>query len=83
MKRFMKCNSDLTAFQSDWLHSDEVSTMMKGMSTSEKRMVGRMRNSTDCSQYVRAVIDMIVVMGVDISASFDKFLDKASEVFRA
>ena len=83
MKRIVRCSKDLTVSQEEWLYSDEVSNLMKGMNTSEKRMVGRMRNSTDCSQYVRAVIDMIVVMGVDISESFDTFLDKASEVLRA
>ena len=83
MKRVIRCNDTLTAAQSNWLSSDEVADLMKGMSTSEKRMVGKMRNSTDCSQNVRAVIDMVIVMGVDISESFDTFLDKASEVFQA
>ena len=82
MKRIVRCSNELTVEANNWLHSDEVANLMKGMNSSEKRMVGRMRNSTDCSQYTRAVIDMVVVMGLDITDSFDTFLYKASEVFR-
>lgn len=83
MKRFIKSSTTATSEMMNWLRSDEVGEMMKTMTSQERRLVGKIANSTDPVIYIGAIADSIDVLNPDISDSFDDFMSAAVEVFRA
>lgn len=79
MKKVIKC-SDISNKGRNWLASDEVANLMKGCTPREKRLIGKIANSSNIKEYLGAVIDTVDVLNADISNSFDTFLNEALEV---
>lgn len=78
MKR-MVVSSSLTNRGKDWLASSEVNEFVKQMDSDEKRIVGKVSNSTDPKLYLEAVADAVEILGVEVSSAFDSFLNRGLE----
>ena len=78
MKR-MIVSSSLTNKGKDWLASSEVNEFVKQMDSDEKRIVGKVSNSTDPKLYLEAVADAVEILGVEVSSAFDSFLNSGLE----
>lgn len=76
MKKVIRANSNR-----DWIHSDSVNDLMKGMNAREKRMVGKIANSEDMLSYIGAVADTLETLGVNVTKSFDAFISEGLENF--
>lgn len=61
----------------EWLASEEVDNLVKSCTPREKRLIGKMSNSTDLRLYLDAMTDTLDVLDVEVSDSFDEFLKKA------
>lgn len=83
MKRFIKSSTTATSEMMNWLRSDEVGEMMKTMTGQERRIIGKIANSTDPTTYIGAIADLIGILNPGISDSFDNFMSMAVEVFKA
>lgn len=74
MKKFIRANSNR-----DWIHSDTVNELIKGMNAREKRMVGKIANSKDMLSYIGAVADTLETLNVAVTESFDAFISEGIE----
>lgn len=74
MKKYVKSNNISNSLR-NWLASDEVEELMKGMSRSEKRMVGKISQvNGDIESYVFGICDAIDMYELNVSNAFDLFL---------
>lgn len=81
MKKFVKSSSDSISVRArNWLAGNEVDEIMKECTAREKRIIGRLANSRDPKQYLEALVDSVDILQVNISSSFDKFLQDALEI---
>ena len=78
MKR-MIVSSSLTNKGKTWLASSEVDEFVKQMDSDEKKIVGKVSNSTDPKLYLEAVADAVEILGVEVSSAFDSFLNRGLE----
>ena len=78
MKR-MIVSSSLTNKGKTWLASSEVDEFVKQMDSDEKKIVGKVANSTDPKLYLEAVADAVEILGVEVSSAFDSFLNGGLE----
>lgn len=78
MKKYIK-SSDMKNGLRNWLASDEVEELMKGMSRSEKRIIGKISNAAEVEGYVQGVCDMLDMYELNVSNAFDLFLNHLVE----
>lgn len=78
MKRYIK-SSDMKNSLRNWLASDEVEELMKGMSRSEKRIIGKISNAAEVEGYVQGICDMLDMYELNVSNAFDLFLNHLVE----
>lgn len=79
MKKYIK-SSDMKNGLRNWLASDEVEKLMKGMSRSEKRIVGKIANvGGDAESYVFGICDAIDMYEIRMSDAFESFMSHVIE----
>lgn len=78
MKKYVK-SSNISNSLRNWLASDEVEELMKGMSRSEKRIIGKVSNATQVEGYVQGICDMLDMYELNVSNAFDLFLNHLLE----
>ena len=71
MKRMIKATTNEAA---EFLQSEAVEELMKNMEEPEKKLIGKLANSTDPEVYLIALVDTVESLGVSISEAFDTFL---------
>ncbi len=78
MKKYISC--DTSNKGRDWLaNSKEVDDLFAQMNPREKRIVNKLANSTDPAFYLGVVADMVEVLDIPISESFDTFVRQGLE----
>jgi len=80
MKKFI-VSSSLTNRARDWFASNEVEELVKGCKPEEKRLVGRIMQSTDPKVYVEGIADTSDILNADTSENFDIIISKCIELF--
>lgn len=63
----------------DWLVSDHVDELVLGMVLPERRIVGRVAESSAPLEYLGAVADTVELLKVDITPAFDSFITEGLE----
>lgn len=78
MKRMIRC-SDMSSESRKWITSEEVDELLKGCTSREKRLVGRLSQSTSPVEYLFGLTDAIELLDVEVSDSFQEILSQAIE----
>lgn len=76
MKKYVASSSN--SFRS-WIVSKEVDALMKDMDAREKRLVGKIMNSSDPNIYVAGLVDAMDIFQVDCTDAFDAFMQEFVE----
>lgn len=72
MKRYVK--SATSSIEEELFYSEKAQSLIQGMNNSEKRIIARMKKSDDPASYMKALYDMVVILRLDVSESFDSWL---------
>lgn len=78
MKKYVKA-TEMSNSLRNWLASDEVEELMKKMSRSEKRIIGKIANAKEVEGYVQGICDMLDMYELNVSDAFDLFLNHLVE----
>lgn len=72
MKIYVK--STTSSIEEELFYGENAQSLIQGMNNSEKRIIARMKKSDDPASYMKALYDMVVILGLDVSDSFDSWL---------
>lgn len=75
MKRVVKAENTLSSKVWDWFAGNEAEELMKRCHPKEKRLIAKIRQSTDPEVYVVGIADAIDLFGVATTAEFDRILE--------
>lgn len=76
MKRYVKSSTNELM---KWFRSDAVDELMKGMSRSEKRIIGRLANAADIDNYFYGMVETLEMLEVHVSDAFETFIQEFAE----
>lgn len=72
MKRYVK--STTSSIEEELFYNEKAQALIQGMNNSEKRIIARMKKIDDPASYMKAIYDMVIILGLDVSKSFDSWL---------